>query len=168
MRSLVCDYSSKHVFTTKHDNIFECLRQTSGIYCIVVGTSAHLIFGAAPASFSLTFWDSVPAQSSSTKMTKRKIVLTLVPKYSRPTNLRWAKTHRSEDLQFLWVAAACTWSVSKYQILVDDFNKKLSTENIFKWTLGNKGLCETSHDNSVSAQTFAISKAQRAQHTIFS
>jgi hypothetical protein len=35
------------------------------------------------------------------------------------------------------------------QILVDDLNDKLDTENIFKGILGSKLLYETDHDNSV-------------------
>jgi hypothetical protein len=44
------------------------------------------------------------------------------------------------------------------KILLEDFNAKVGTEDIFKPTIGNESLQETSNDNGVRITNFATSK----------
>jgi hypothetical protein len=44
------------------------------------------------------------------------------------------------------------------KILLEDFNAKLGREDIFKLTIGNESLHETSNDNGVRLVNFATSK----------
>jgi len=43
------------------------------------------------------------------------------------------------------------------KILLQDFNAKLGSEDIFKPTVGNEILCETSNDNGVGVFNIVIS-----------
>jgi hypothetical protein len=44
------------------------------------------------------------------------------------------------------------------KILLGDFNEKVGREDIFKPTIGNESLHETSNDNGVRVVNFATSK----------
>jgi hypothetical protein len=58
---------------------------------------------------------------------------------------------KSDDTDVLRRTAVCTGSIPKYhtKILLGDFNVKLRREDIFKPTVGNKSLHESSNDNGV-------------------
>jgi hypothetical protein len=53
-------------------------------------------------------------------------------------------------------------------ILLGDFNAKVSREDIFKSTIGNETLHEISNDNRVRFVNFAISKNLRVKSIMFS
>jgi exonuclease III len=53
------------------------------------------------------------------------------------------------------------------KILLGDFNAKVGRENIFKPTIGNESLHETSNDNEVTVVNFATSKNLVVKSTIF-
>jgi hypothetical protein len=52
------------------------------------------------------------------------------------------------------------------KILLGDFNAKVGREDIFKPTIGNKGLFEISNDNGVRVVNFAMSKNLSQHHKI--
>jgi hypothetical protein len=54
------------------------------------------------------------------------------------------------------------------EILRGYFNGKLGKEGIFKPTIGNKGLHESSTDNGIRLVNFATSKNLRVKSTMFS
>jgi hypothetical protein len=53
------------------------------------------------------------------------------------------------------------------KILLDDFNAKIGRENIFKTTIGNKSLHETSNGNGVTVVNFTSSKNLVLKSTMF-
>jgi hypothetical protein len=53
------------------------------------------------------------------------------------------------------------------KILLGDFNTKISSEDIFKRTIGNESLQKISNDNGVRVANFAISKNLIVQSTMF-
>jgi hypothetical protein len=53
------------------------------------------------------------------------------------------------------------------KILLGDFNAKVSREDIFKPTIGNENLHETSNDNGVRVVNFATSKNLTVKSTMF-
>jgi hypothetical protein len=53
------------------------------------------------------------------------------------------------------------------KILLGDFNAKVGREDIFKLTIGNESLHETSNDNGVSVVNFATSKNLVIKSTVF-
>jgi exonuclease III len=54
------------------------------------------------------------------------------------------------------------------KILLGDFNAKVGREDIFKPTIGNESLQESSNDNRVRLVNFATSKNLRVKSTVFS
>jgi len=75
-------------------------------------------------------WYSIKALNmfQQLSMSRKKRILNLVPKHSQPTNLCWAKTHKAEYIQFLWVAGACIWSLRTY--MYPNFGRW------FEWQIG--------------------------------
>jgi hypothetical protein len=53
------------------------------------------------------------------------------------------------------------------KILLGDFNAKVDREDIFKPTIGNESLHETSNDNGVRLVNVATSKTLRVKSTMF-
>jgi hypothetical protein len=53
------------------------------------------------------------------------------------------------------------------KILLGDFNAKVGREDIFKLTIGNEILHESSNDNGVRVVNFATSKNLRVKSTKF-
>jgi hypothetical protein len=53
------------------------------------------------------------------------------------------------------------------KILLGDFNAKVGKEGIFKPTIGNESLHETSNDNGIRVVNFAISKNLVVKSTCF-
>jgi hypothetical protein len=53
------------------------------------------------------------------------------------------------------------------KMLLGDFNAKVGREDIFKPTIGNDSLHETSNDNKVRILNFATSKNLRVKSTMF-
>jgi hypothetical protein len=53
------------------------------------------------------------------------------------------------------------------KILLGDFNAKVRREDIFKPTIGNESLHETSNDNGVKVVNFATSKNVIVKSTMF-
>jgi hypothetical protein len=56
----------------------------------------------------------------------------------------------------------------RLEILLGDVNAKVGKEDIFKLTIGNESLNETSNDNGVSLVNFATSRNHRVKSTMFS
>jgi hypothetical protein len=53
------------------------------------------------------------------------------------------------------------------KILLEEFNAKGERENIYKQTIGNKGLHQDSNDNGVGIVNFAASKNLFVKSTMF-
>jgi hypothetical protein len=58
-------------------------------------------------------------------------------------------------------------SLNTYEILLGDFNVKVSEEDVFKLTIGNESLHEMSNDSGVKVVNFAKSKNLTVRDTKF-